>query len=62
VIADEVIQHLINIGEKEETEPEITLEIQVKYPNGILESNKICRDIDTNCYTLKFIDHGFEEN
>ncbi len=55
-IAEEVIQHLTGLVG---AEVEITLEIQAKLPDGA--SDKLVRDVTENCRTLKFTDHGFEQ-
>ncbi|MCL4855041.1 MAG: hypothetical protein KJZ78_27075, partial [Bryobacteraceae bacterium] len=55
-IAEEIVQHLTsNIG----AEVEVTLEIQAHIPEGA--SPELVRTITENCRTLKFADHGFEE-
>lgn len=55
-IAEEIVQHLASmIG----AEVEITLEIQAHIPDGA--SPELVRTITENCRTLKFADHGFEE-
>ncbi|MBI3089787.1 MAG: hypothetical protein HYY96_03895 [Candidatus Tectomicrobia bacterium] len=55
-IAEEVIQHLAGLVG---AEVEVTLEIQAKLPNGA--PDHIVRTVTENCRTLKFKDHGFEE-
>jgi len=55
-IAEEVIQHLSVL---EGAEVEVTLEIQVKVPDGIGEN--VVRIVNENCKTLKFDEFGFEE-
>ncbi len=55
-IAEEVIQHLSGLVG---AEVEITLEIQVRLPDGA--SDKLVRDVTENCRTLKFSDFGFED-
>lgn len=37
----------------------VTLEIQAAIPDGA--PDKTARDVTENCRTLKFRDHGFEE-
>ena len=55
-IAEEIVQHLTSmIG----AEVEVTLEIQAHIPDGA--SPELVRTITENCRTLKFADHGFEE-
>lgn len=55
-IAEEIVQHLTSmIG----AEVEVTLEIQAHIPDGA--SPDLVRTITENCRTLKFADHGFEE-
>ena len=55
-IAEEIVQHLTSmIG----AEVEVTLEIHAKIPDGA--SPELVRTITENCRTLKFADHGFEE-
>jgi len=56
-IAEEVIQHLTALLG---TEIEITLEIQARLVDGA--SDKLVRDVNENCRTLKFTDFGFEED
>ena len=55
-IAEEVVQHLSVL---EGAEVEVTMEIQVKVPNGI--GDNVVRIISENCKTLRFHDYGFEE-
>ena len=55
-IAEEIVQHLTSmIG----AEVEVALEIQAHIPDGA--STELVRTITENCRTLKFTDHGFEE-
>jgi len=54
-IAEEVIQHLSVL---EGAEVEVTLEIQVKVPDGI--EDNVVRIVNENCKTLKFDKFGFE--
>ena len=55
-ITDEVISHLVGLmGSK----VKVTLEIDAQIPNGSPE--KVVRIVTENCRTLKFSDHGFEE-
>jgi len=56
MIADEVVQHLT--AHKGAT-VEVTLEIQAKIPDGAPDN--MIRTVTENCRTLKFKDHGFEE-
>lgn len=55
-IAEEIVQHLTSIIG---AEVEVTLEIQAHLPDGA--SQELVRTITENCRTLKFVDHGFEE-
>lgn len=55
-IAEEILQHLTSIVGAEVT---VTLEIQAEIPDGA--SPELVRTITENCRTLKFSDHGFEE-
>jgi predicted AAA+ superfamily ATPase len=55
-IAEEIVQHLTSIIG---AEVEVTLEIQAHIPDGA--SPDLVRTINENCRTLKFADHGFEE-
>jgi hypothetical protein len=55
-IAEEIVQHLTSmIG----ADVEVTLEIQAHIPDAA--SMELVRTITENCRTLKFADHGFEE-
>ncbi len=54
-IADEVIQHLSSLVG---AEVEITLELQVKFPDGVPEN--IIRTVTENCRVLKFTNQEFE--
>ncbi len=56
-IAEEIVQHL---SSKIAAEVEVTLEIQAHIPDGA--SPELVRTITENCRTLKFADHGFEED
>ena len=56
-IADEVIAHLAGLVG---SDVKVTLEIQAEVPNGVPE--KVVRTVTENSRTLKFKDHGFEEN
>jgi len=54
-IAEEIVQHLTGlVGSK----VEITIEIQADLAEGA--GDKLVRDVTENCRTLKFTDHGFE--
>ena len=53
---EEVVQHLTSIVDAEVS---VTLEIQAYVPEGA--SPEIVRTITENCRTLRFTDHGFEE-
>jgi acetylornithine deacetylase/succinyl-diaminopimelate desuccinylase-like protein len=55
-IAEEIVQHLSSIVG---ADVEVTLEIQAHIPDGA--SPELVRTITENCRTLKFDDHGFEE-
>ena len=55
-IAEEVIAHLAGLVGAEVT---VTLEIQAEMPSGA--SDNIIRTVTENCRTLKFSDHGFEQ-
>ena len=55
-VTDEVISHLVGLmGSK----VKVMLEIDAQIPNGSPE--KVVRIVTANCRTLKFSDHGFEE-
>lgn len=54
-IAEEIIQHLTSlIG----SDVEVTLEIRADVPDGV--PDQTVRTVTENCRTLKFKDHGFE--
>jgi len=55
-ISQEVLQHLNALAN---TEVEVTLEVQVRIPDGAPE--KVVRDVTENCRTLKFHSYGFEQ-
>lgn len=55
-IADEVIAHLVGLMGSDVT---VTLEIEAKIPNGTPEY--VVRTVTENSRTLKFRDHGFEQ-
>ena len=55
-IAEEIVQHL---SSKIAAEVKVTLEIQAHIPDGA--SPELVRTVTENCRTLKFADHGFEE-
>lgn len=55
-IADEVLQHFTSLVE---TEVEITLDIQVRLPDGV--PDHVLRTITENCRVLKFTNYGFED-
>ncbi len=55
-IADEVIAHL---GGLVGSEVKVTLEIEANIPSGAPEN--VVRTVTENSRTLKFKDHGFEE-
>jgi predicted AAA+ superfamily ATPase len=55
-IADEVLQHLNSLN----ADIEVTVEIQVKTPDGVPES--VIRTITENCRTLKFTSYEFEDD
>jgi predicted AAA+ superfamily ATPase len=55
-IADEVVAHLDGLVG---CTVEVTLEIQATVPTGAPEN--VVRTVTENCRTLKFTDHGFEE-
>jgi predicted AAA+ superfamily ATPase len=55
-IAQEVVQHLSALVG---AEVEITLEIQARIPDGAPEN--VVRTVTENCRTLRFQEHGFEE-
>jgi hypothetical protein len=54
-IAEEVIAHLSGLVSAEVT---VTLEIHAKVPSGAPDN--VVRTVTENCRTLKFSDHGFE--
>lgn len=54
-IANEVIQHLGSLN----AEVQVTLEIQVRAPDGI--PNQVIRTISENCRVLRFSQQSFEE-
>jgi hypothetical protein len=56
-IADEVVAHLAGlVGSK----VSVTLEIQAEVADGVPE--KVVRIVTENCRTLRFSNHGFEDN
>ncbi len=55
-IAEEVLNHLATLRGARVT---VTLEIQAEAPDGVPENT--VRTVTENCRTLKFKDHGFEE-
>jgi hypothetical protein len=55
-IAEEVIQHLTTLRGAKVT---VTLEVQAEVPDGVPDAT--VRTVSENCRTLKFKDHGFEE-
>lgn len=56
-VAEEVIQHLASLLD---AQVKITLEIQATVPGGVPEH--VLRAVTENCRTLKFSQHGFEED
>lgn len=56
-LSDEVIQHLTGLLG---SEVEVTLEIQAHCPDGIPDD--VIRTVTENCNTLRFAQHGFEED
>ncbi len=55
-IATEVVQHLAGLVD---AEVEVTLEIHARLPGGVPEP--VVRTVTENCQTLRFREHGFEE-
>ena len=56
-IHQEVIQHLTALMG---AHAEITLEVSIRVPDGVTEST--VRTVTENCRTLKFTNHGFEDD
>lgn len=56
-IAQEVLQHLTSLVD---AEVQVTLDIQVRLPDGVPEH--LIRTVSENCRTLKFKNHGFDED
>jgi hypothetical protein len=56
-VAEEVVQHLTSLAGADAT---VTLEIQVRVPDGVDES--VVRTVTENCRTLGFKSHEFEED
>lgn len=56
-IADEIVQH---ISKLDGSQVDLTLEIRADIPKGAPEN--VVRTVTENCRTLRFKDHGFEEN
>lgn len=55
-IAEEVVAHLSALMK---SEVKVTLEISAEVPDGV--PDHVVRTVTENCNTLKFSDHGFEE-
>ncbi len=56
-IANEIVQHLTKLNG---AEVEISIDIVTRFPEGFPDD--VVRTVSENCRTLKFKDHGFEED
>ena len=56
-IAEEIVQHFCVL---EGCDVEVTLEINVRIPDGA--SDSLVRTVSENCNALKFSSHGFEKD
>ncbi|AUB44950.1 putative ATPase, AAA+ superfamily (plasmid) [Nostoc flagelliforme CCNUN1] len=56
LVANEVLQHLASLVG---ADVQVTLEVQVQLPDGV--PDHVIRTVSENCRTLKFKNHGFED-